>query len=272
MLSDSAESDYGYAEMNETLYTVHTAEDGSTLTRTTTGVADPAVQRRVIYNAHVDLVVDDFGPMSQSVRQVVSKHSAYIAASNLSGSAGAARSAQWEIRVPVDKYDAMLADLEALGQVREIRSSSQEVTAEFVDLQARIKTKELEEQRLHAHLENAIKLDDTLRIEQELSRVRGEVERLQGRLKVLADLSSMSTITLEIEEIENYIPPIHAEPTFMTQLGRAWSSSVAGLGDFLTALSVVLVSITPWLVIIVPTTLVGYIVLHRHRRMAKAAA
>lgn len=264
-------SDDGYAVAEDTAYTVKTASAQPNDATPSRGVADPAIERKVIYNAHVDLVVDDFTPMTQSVRQVVSKHDGYIASSSVTGSAGESRSAQWQIRVPVGRYDAMLADLEALGKVRRTQSTSQEVTAEYVDLQARIRSKQLEETRLLAHLEEAVKLEDTLLIERELTRVRGEVERLQGRLNLLADLTSMSTITLDVEEIENYIPPIHAEPTYTTQLGRAWSGSITAMGTFFTNLSVVLVAIVPWLIVVVPLALIGYLVLHRYRRGAKAA-
>lgn len=235
------------------------------------GATVAAVDRKVIHNARVDLVVDDFGSVGGEVRALVLKHGGYIASSQIAGSAGEPRTGRWTIRVPVGAYDALLAESEGIGQVREMESSSQEVTAEFVDLQARIRSKSSEEKRLLEHLEEALNLDNTLRIERELTRVRGEIERLQGRLTVLGDLASLSTVTLTVSEIKDYVPAPTQEPGYAAQLSRAWHGSVAGLGGFLTALSVVLVTLTPWLVLIGPAGLLCFIALRRSRRSAAMA-
>ena len=235
------------------------------------GATVAAVDRKVIHNARVDLVVDDFGPVGGDVRALVLKHGGYIASSQITGSAGEPRTGRWTIRVPVGAYDALLAESEGIGQVRAMESSSQEVTAEFVDLQARIRSKASEETRLLEHLEEAINLDNTLRIERELTRVRSEIERLQGRLTVLGDLASLSTVTLTVSEIKDYAPAPTQEPGYTAQLGRAWAGSVAGLGSFLTTLSVVLVTLTPRGVLIGPAALLGFIALRRSRRASAAA-
>lgn len=263
--ADLSESQHVYT-MAEDRTRRATADDPAGLGQGGETVA--AVDRKVIHNARVDLVVDDFDPVGGQVRALVLQHGGYIASSQIAGSAGEPRTGRWTIRVPVGAYDALLAESEGIGQVREMESSSQEVTAEFVDLQARIRSKSSEEERLLEHLEEALNLDNTLRIERELTRVRGEIERLQGRLTLLGDLASLSTVTLTVSEIKDYAPAPTQEPGYTAQLGRAWAGSVVGLGDFLTALSVVLVTLMPWLVLIGPAMLLGFIVLRRSRRSA----
>jgi hypothetical protein len=209
------------------------------------GAADPG--RKIIHTADIDLVVEEFGPIPDQVRALARQSGGYIAKSNLRGSTGRPRGGDWTLRVPTDKYDSLLDELESLGEVRRSSSNSQDVSEEYYDVEARIRNKKQEETRLLRHLEESTgRLEDILLIEKELSRVRGEVERMEGRLRVLADLTTLTTIHLTVEEIKNYVPP--AAPTFATQIGRSFDGSWGALVDFGKGLTLLVVILSPWLV------------------------
>jgi hypothetical protein len=208
-------------------------------------VASP---RKIIYTAEVDLVVENLSKGAQELARLVRESGGYIADTNISGQSGSQRSGTWKARVPVERYDAFMADAARLGEVRSIRSSSQDVTAEYTDVAARIANKQIEERRLRRHLEASTgKLSEILQVERELSRVRGEVEQAQGRIRVLANLSSLTTVTLTLSEIKNYVPP--SPPTFATQVGRQFSGSVSALREFAKGILLFLVALAPWLVV-----------------------
>ena len=91
---------------------------------------------------------------------------------------------RWKIRVPVDQFESFVQKVVALGELERTLRTSQDVTEEYYDIEARIKNKKVEEERLLKHLEKSTgKLEEILAVEREISRVRGEVERLQGRLQ-----------------------------------------------------------------------------------------
>ena len=226
-------------------------------------------QRRIIYNANIDLVVDSFEGVPASVTALARDHGGFVASSSIRGSEGAPRQGEWTLRIPSANYDAFVSGSEALGQVRSINSDSQEVTAEYVDLESRARNLRAEEERLHNHLnENTRNLEDILRIERELSRVRGDIERIEGRLNVLRDLTSLSTVTLSIEEIQDYTPVPTEEPGYAQQVGRTWGGAIDGVGSFLSSVSLLVVGLTPWLVVIIPGVLVIWLIL---RKLVKAA-
>ena len=136
-----------------------------------------------------------------------------------------------------------------LGEVKQNHIGSQDVTEEYFDVQARIRNKQEEEKRLLKHLnETTGKLEEILAVERELSRVRGEVEQMQGRLRLLTDRTQLSTITIEATEWKDYKPPVAA--TFPTQLGRAFFRSVDNLVSFGQSLLLVAVALAPWLPLI----------------------
>ena len=136
-----------------------------------------------------------------------------------------------------------------LGEVRQNHVGSQDVTEEYFDVEARIRNKQEEEKRLLKHLSDSTgKLEDILAVERELSRVRGEVEQMQGRLRFLANRTELSTITIEATEWKDYKPPVAA--TFQTQLGRTFFNSVDNLSAFGKAILMVSVALIPWLPLI----------------------
>ncbi len=115
---------------------------------------------------------------------------------------------RWRFRVPVDHFDSFVESIVALGELERNNRTSQDVTEQYYDIEARIKNKRLEEQTLAKILqERSGKLEDVLKIEIELSRVRGEIEQLEGKIRVLENLSSLATLTLNVRERDKYAPP-----------------------------------------------------------------
>ena len=104
------------------------------------------------------------------------------------------------VRVPATRFGDALADLESLGKVDSESVSGQDVTQEFIDLQARLRNYVAQETVLLKLMERAASVTDTIRVQNELQRVQLEVERLRGRITYLEDQTAMSTIELRVFE------------------------------------------------------------------------
>jgi len=218
-----------------------------------------AVQRKIIYTATVDLVVEEFDPIPAKVRDLATQFEAYVARSNVSGSPGSPRSGEWTFRVPAGRYDAFLAAAQELGEVHQVTSNSDDVTEEFYDVEARIRNKKIEEARLVKLLEEATgKLQDVLAVEREIARVRDESERVEGRLRVLKDLTSLSTVTVSVREIKDYVP--EDQVTYGTRVRRALDGSISTLVATAQAVSILLVVLLPWLGILLVLLIVLWII------------
>ena len=207
------------------------------------------IQRQIIYTARLNLIVEEFDGVPEMVNKLASRHSGFIADSTLEGSGGSPRSGTWTIRVPVRQYGTFLDAAKALGEFQSLTTESQEVTAEYYDVKARISNKQLHEKRLLELLEKGTgKLEDILAVEDQLARVREEVERMQGRMRVLKDLTAFSTITLSVNEIKGYQPP--EAPTFGNRIARSWSGTLDALMSTGQNLVIGIVAVGPWLVIL----------------------
>ncbi|BCM92473.1 hypothetical protein IAD21_04353 [Abditibacteriota bacterium] len=216
--------------------------------------AASTVPRKIIYNATVDLIADNFPVAQRGLVSLIQKHRGYISETNIGGTTGTPREGTWKVRIPTDQFEGFMNAVVKLGELQTTHTDSQDVTAEFYDLQARISNKQVEEQRLQVHLQRSTaKLSDILQVEREISRVRGEIEEMQGRVRLLANLSSLSTITITLHEVKGYVPP--KPTTFGSQIARSFETSLTALLDLGKAIVLIVVALSPWLVLL---ALIGF--------------
>jgi hypothetical protein len=153
----------------------------------------PLVLRRVIRTGYLFIEVDDFDAAVRRLIVIAEGAGGFVASSSSSQGQGTPQGT-FVLRVPAPRFAPTLTALEDLGRVRERRVGGQDVSEEFVDLQARVRNLERHEQRLLTFMDRATKVSDLLAIEQELARVRGEIEALTGRLRVLGNQVELATI------------------------------------------------------------------------------
>jgi hypothetical protein len=208
-----------------------------------------AIPRKIIYDARIDLIVESLSATEHAILNLIKEHGGFLAESNLSSQTSSQREATWRVRLPVDRFDSFVNAVGRLGEVRLNHIGSQDVTEEYFDLEARIRNKQEEEKRLLRHLSDSTgKLEDILSVERELSRVRGEIEQMQGRLRFLANRADLSTVTITATELKNYTPPVPT--TLQVQVANTFFNSLDAVITFGKSVLLIVVALVPWLPII----------------------
>ncbi len=167
------------------------------LNRPTTPAAAPMILR----TAQITLVTRNLDKARTGMDQVVKRYGGYVGDLSASSPSDGARRLTATLRVPSAQLDAALAELKTLGRVESESQSGQDVTAQYVDLEARLSNARNTEQRLIDLLKQRTgKLSDVLEVETELSRVREEVERMEGERRLLSKQVEYATLNATIAE------------------------------------------------------------------------
>lgn len=118
------------------------------------------------------------------------------------------------LRVPSERFDEALEEVKKLGTTVEVTTSARDVTEQYVDLSARLNTSKALEQRLLRLLEQARNVEEMLKVEEYLSRVRAEIEMYTAQLKNLERVIQYSTLYVYLEAPPKEVKPIVQFPTF----------------------------------------------------------
>jgi len=202
-------------------------------------------ERVVIYNAQLSLEANDIQGTLQKIRALAEGYGGYVASSSRSTYGIQAR-ADIAIRVPKDKFQAAIQQIETYGKVLDEGTTSEDITQQYIDLKARLNNMQRQEERLHEILDMAKTVDEILRVESELERVRGEIDSLQGQINYLEGNVEMSLISVTLTE---------PAPPF-TPPGMNWTETleiaIMGLFTVLRGMIILVVSLIPVIVVSVP--------------------
>lgn len=192
------------------------------------GVADsfvdtPSVGPRVIKTATVDLEVAKDG-LEEATREsiaIAGRFGGFVLSTSTRNDRSASSSVV--VRIPAASFERALTQLEELGDVKAEEISGEDVSQEFVDMEARVRNLEAQETVLLRLMDRSVSVADTIRVQRELQGVQLEIERLTGRLRYLEDLTEMGTISLSLVEVG---APGHKPPSGV--LAKAWERAVDG--------------------------------------------
>ncbi|WHY79174.1 DUF4349 domain-containing protein [Neobacillus sp. WH10] len=163
----------------------------------------------VIYKADLQLRVKKFDQTVRSLEEKAQKYGGYIAESTVTKEGKEQLSGSLTIRVPQKHFQNFLHEAE--GQAAEVLQrniTGQDVTEEYVDLESRLKSKKVVEERLMTFMNSAAKTEDLLKISADLAAVQEEIETIQGKMKFLENQTSLSTVNITLYENKVIVPDI----------------------------------------------------------------
>jgi hypothetical protein len=234
---------------------------------------------KIIYSASVGVEAIDFDRALDDTYKLITRYGAFIENSYIGGvnyetkyyGYSPLRSADFTIRVPYDVFSEMLTTLDTIGNVVYRRDNAQNVSAEYTDVESRLKMYRVEESRLFTYLEKAETVADMIEIEARLSEVRYNIENLTSSLKNLDNHIEYSTVTLSISEVEKLTETEPVHRTYWQQVGDGLKSTTKKVGVFFTNLfKGIIVNIPIIIILAVIVAAVIVIVKVGKRRSARA--
>jgi len=184
--------------------------------------------------ANLTLATKEFDKARAGLEDILKRHQGYIGQLNVSAPIGAPHTLDATLQVPSDQRDAAIGEIKKLGRVESESQTGEEVTQQYVDLEARLSNGRNTEQRLTDLLRQRTgKLSDVLAVELEIDRVRGEIEQMEAEKKTLSNRVAFTALNIKITE--DYRAQLRVTPDSM--LGRFRNAAVEGYRSMLEGLT-----------------------------------
>lgn len=165
--------------------------------------------RMVIHRAYLHLRVSDFQQSMTKIEQKVEQYNGYIIESVVYKDEDETANGNITVRIPEKDFQSFLTDTEnAANSVIERNVTGEDVTEQYVDLEARLNSKRILEERLHTFMKEAEKTEDLLKISSDLAIVQEEIERLVGKMKYLENQTAFSTVDISLFEDRIIMPHV----------------------------------------------------------------
>lgn len=195
--------------------------------------------RSIIYTGELTVRVADVDQAASRATELAAGAGGFIG-SDRRTSNDRRSEAHLTLRVPADRFGQAVDGLAKLGTEERRALSTEDVTEAVVDLDARIQSQRASVARTRALLGQASNLGEIVSIEAELAKREGELAALEARKRRLADLTTLSTVTVHLLGPDAAAPPSEREPSFLAGLESGWNAFLNAMQILLTVLGFLL--------------------------------
>lgn len=220
--------------------------------------SDISVERKIIKEGNIRFETSDVKETEKFIRTAVAELGGYVGNENVYNFEDRVEHTLIA-RVPEDKFNTLLDKISSVAEKIESKNvSSLDVTEEFIDVEARIKTKKELEARYKEILKKATRVDEILNIEREMGNLRSEIESLEGRMNYLKNRISLSTLTITFYE------KISTPFGFFSKIKQALHNGWTALLWFI----IIMISLWPFIIL----ALIIAVIILKYRKKKKSTA
>ncbi|MBP3704272.1 MAG: DUF4349 domain-containing protein [Clostridia bacterium] len=255
----------GYEEIEvESAEAIEFEEEEGLADVTTSGVDMPQDGRKIIRNTTMTIETKTFDESVTLLKQAVGSVNGYIEYSSVYAG-GRTQSAEYTCRVPADQYSAFLQNVQGAGSIVSTEESTEDATAQYVDMESRLKSLRTQEQRLLELMEESGSLEELLAVQDKLMEVQYQIESYTAQMNVLSDRIDYATVYIYLEEVEVYTP---VEPTFGERIADAFTGMLTGVKNGAQNLVLAVIYLIPLWILGGLAAVIIVMLVKRHKRKA----
>lgn len=220
--------------------------------------------RMIVKTGTLSLVVKNVRESVDKISQFAISKGGYVVSSNISKT-DVAPYGVITVRIPVAVFDNGLSEVKALGDVENEYTQGSDITEEYMDNDARLKTLQATEQQFLTIMRQATKISDILAVQTQLTQVRSQIEVLQGRMKYLKESAALSTLTVNLATDPSALPVVENGRNAWKPLG-VLKDAVRSLKDAFQQIGSGII----WVIVFIPLVLIALLVIWVLRKIWRA--
>ncbi len=207
------------------------------------GSGTSGIETKVIKTAYLSIEVKDVPGSIETLKNLASQKGGYLSSTNIQKNYNDRLSGSVIIRVLATEFENTLTSVKAIGTVKSASTQGQDVTEEYVDLQAQKNSYQNQLAQYNEIMKKAVKVEDVITVQQQIDRVQTELNRLEGRLKYLDSRIDLSTITVNLQEPE----PVGGETghNFISTINEG----ISGFFGMIDAIIIILFTLLPLIIV-----------------------
>ncbi len=240
-------------------------------------ILEPSVDRKIIYSGYIESRTKNFEEDYQMILDKLTEAGGYVENAYMYGTPpedwqDEGRQVEITLRVPSDKFDAFIEMLSGIGENVSSSISGEDISLRYFDLETRLSTLRIREERLQALLEEAKGLEDIIELERELADVAYEIQTNEVEKRNYDSLIDYSTITVRMQEVHDVAAITPSEESVGERIASGFYSVLNALADFGEGLLIVLVAGAPILIILgLIAVLIVWLVKRSRKKRGKKA-
>jgi hypothetical protein len=203
----------------------------------------PAIDTKIIKTAYVTLEVTDVTASVDTLKALVAAHGGYLSSSNIQASYNNRLTGTVVLRIPAAEFENTLAGVKAVGTVKAVSTQGEDVTEQYVDVQAQITSYQNQLAQYNEIMKKAVKVSDVIEIQQQIDQVQTNLNRLEGQLKYLNSRIDLSTITVTLQEPE----PVGGSSGY--NFINTINQGIAGFFGMIDAIVIILFTLLPLIIL-----------------------
>ena len=206
-------------------------------------VAPAVYDRKLSRRADISLMVEDVDAAASRVRSIAATAKGIVLAEAISSEPDLPDQGGFStitISVPTQSLDTTLDEIAELGTVHSRNTSTDDVTAQYVDVESRVATMQASVDRVRALMGQATKLADIVALEAELSRRQADLEATQSQLAALEDSVALAPVEVRLSTDATVLAEADDDTGFLAGLTAGWAAFTASVGVVLTVLGALL--------------------------------
>jgi hypothetical protein len=207
------------------------------------GSTGSGIETKIIKTASITLEVTDVTGAVETLKNIAVRKGGYISSTNVQNGYNDRLSGTVVIRIPQAEFENALTGVKEIGKVKSSSTQGEDVTEEYVDLQAQKTSYQNQLAQYNEIMKKAVKVSDVIEIQQQIDRVQTELNRLEGRLKYLNSRIDLSTLTVYLQEPE----PVGGETghNFVTTINEG----IAGFIGMIDAIIILCLTLLPLIIL-----------------------
>jgi hypothetical protein len=221
-------------------------------TSQTPAAAAPAIERKILRNAELTLEADSPDDVQSKITMTAESKGGFVIESQKQSNDTKTTKIDvitMTVRVPAARFDESLGEIrKAANRVIVETVKGQDVTEEFIDIEARLKTQKALEAQFLEIMKQAKTVEDALNVQSEIAGVRGEIEKVEGRKRFLENQTSFSTIKIQLKSTTAFSAN---SAGFFYQFSESVSDGFSAAMNFVLGLIKVVIALLPFLIFIV---------------------